>query len=445
MTSSLRNLEPRRPEPARTLAESEVLAAARAAQADVHAAEARKLAAAVQWARLHEVTDTEESATWGDSPVSISGPGAPLLAKGCIAEFAAVIGTTTNGGRAYLADAIELAHRLPAVYAEIQAGRLAAWKGRRIAGETVLLPLEAAVDLGERMAVVARKLSARATQQMIDETIAAVLPEIAQERADHHSTPRVVVDHRQVSFSGTSEIYGALEIADALDLDATLTREAEALKAAGCDASLDVRRAMALGRLARGEANVDRPVTLYVHLPADTDATAVLENPGSRLLTQAQVAAFCGNPDVRVTVKPVIDLTKTLASAGYDIPDRIKEHVELRDGTCIFPYCDRPARGSQKDHTEAWDDGGTTSTDNLGSLCQHHHNLKTHAGWNYTRVDDGVFLWRSPHGYAFLRDHDGTQDLTPELREPPRSGRRPERRTPGSPPGPARPPRGTEP
>lgn len=431
MSITYRNLPPlaRRRKPARSVEAAGVLAAARAAQAEVHAAEARKLVAAVEWAGLHQVDDPDLAETWGETPVALTGDGAPLIGRGCVAEFAAVIGTTTNGGRAFLADAVELAHRLPQVYARIQEGTLPTYKGRRIARETTILPADAVRDLDSRIAPVANKLSASATQRMIDETIATVMPEHAQEVADTVSTPRVVIDHRQVSFVGTSAVFGALDLVDALDLDARLDREAEVLKHEGCEASLDARRAMALGRLARDEATgpaSPRAVTLYVHLPADTESpTALVENSGGRLLTQAQVATWCGNPEVKVTIKPVIDLISTrptnssLTSPDYLVPDRIKEYVELRDRTCVFPHCTRPARACQKDHITPYAAGGPTEPDNLGSLCQHHHNLKTHTGWTYTMLEPGVFLWRSPHGYTFLRSREGTQDLTPRPVEPP--------------------------
>ena len=43
-----------------------------------------------------------------------------------------------------------------------------------------------------------------------------------------------------------------------------------------------------------------------------------------------------------------------------------------------------------------------------------HHRAKTTGGWTYLTVEPGVYLWRSPLGYQFLRDHAGTLDVTPD-------------------------------
>jgi hypothetical protein len=37
--------------------------------------------------------------------------------------------------------------------------------------------------------------------------------------------------------------------------------------------------------------------------------------------------------------------------------------------------------------------------------------LKTHGGWSYTKADPTSYVWTSPHGYTYLRDHHGTRDL----------------------------------
>jgi len=63
-------------------------------------------------------------------------------------------------------------------------------------------------------------------------------------------------------------------------------------------------------------------------------------------------------------------------------------------------------------------------------LCRTHHRLKTpgHAGtfWTYTMLEPGSYLWASPVGLTFLRDHTGTTDVTREAW--PRPSARPPRR-----------------
>jgi hypothetical protein len=175
-----------------------------------------------------------------------------------------------------------------------------------------------------------------------------------------------------------------------------------------------------------------REVVLYVHLSEDAlraggaDTPVQVENAGGQLLTAAQIAHWCGLPETRkVTVKPVIDLHAHLAVDGYQVPARIAEHVRLRDRTCVHPWCQRPARRCDLDHIDPYvpiDQGGPpgqTSTDNLACLCRLHHRMKTHGGWNYAMIRPGVFLWTSPHGHRYLRDHTGTTDLTPAAVDPP--------------------------
>ena len=79
---------------------------------------------------------------------------------------------------------------------------------------------------------------------------------------------------------------------------------------------------------------------------------------------------------------------------------------------CV-PWCTRPAEGCDLDHVIPYSEGGTTSSDNIANLCRRHHRLKTHhSGWGYTVLEPGTYLWHSPHGYQFLRDHRGTTDVT---------------------------------
>jgi hypothetical protein len=134
---------------------------------------------------------------------------------------------------------------------------------------------------------------------------------------------------------------------------------------------------------------------------------------GQRLVLLEQVKTWCGDSDTKVVVKPVIDLTQHIEVPGYDVPDRLRDQVIVRDQTCVFPWCTRPARRCQIDHVIPYDHddpgrGGQTASDNLAPLCTRHHRLKTHGRWRYRMVGLGVFRWTSPHGHLFHRDHTGT-------------------------------------
>ena len=66
-----------------------------------------------------------------------------------------------------------------------------------------------------------------------------------------------------MSFTGTVEVHGELDLADALHLDQALAAGAEQLKLAGSAESLDARRATALGEMSRTQLALtfdDEPV-----------------------------------------------------------------------------------------------------------------------------------------------------------------------------------------
>ncbi|MGZ5400042.1 MAG: hypothetical protein ACXWDM_08510, partial [Nocardioides sp.] len=77
--------------------------------------------------------------------------------------------------------------------------------------------------------------------------------------------------------------------------------------------------------------------------------------------------------------------------------------------------------GCDCDHAVPYrDDGGThqTCSCSLAPLCRTHHRHKTHGAWTYTILEPGSYLWSSPHGDQYLRDHTGTLDVTPSRRPP---------------------------
>ncbi|WP_460361719.1 HNH endonuclease signature motif containing protein, partial [Actinotalea caeni] len=125
---------------------------------------------------------------------------------------------------------------------------------------------------------------------------------------------------------------------------------------------------------------------------------------------------WCGEGATRLSVRPVLDLDQPQRADTYHVPDRIREQVRLRDGTCVFPGCHAPGLRCQHDHIDPYDHdhpdtGGQTQTTNLALLCQRHHTLKTHHGFTYTLLTSGTVLWRTPHGLRIHRHPDGTTHI----------------------------------
>src|SRR3954449_6792769 len=234
-----------------------VLAAARRLRAEANVAEAQVLASAVAWAHLHQVDDLDLAATvlvehGKDTGIPIAGDGAPLVSQFAVAEFAAALGLTAGAGRTLVGHALELAHRLPKTWARVQDGTLAPWRARRIAEETLCLSAEAAAYVDRMVAPFAHRTGLAQTQRLVEDAIARFMPEFAAERRDRASEQRYfTIDHDQVSFAGTSRVHGELDLADALDLEDAVRAGAEQLKALGNEESLNVRRSLAVGMLAR--------------------------------------------------------------------------------------------------------------------------------------------------------------------------------------------------
>jgi hypothetical protein len=221
---------------------------------------------------------------------------------------------------------------------------------------------------------------------------------------------------------------------------------------AGYGLSFDVRRSMAVGVLADplralalltgGDAAAElerrRPrkeIVLYLHL---SDAAVLgldpvgFDDAGNPLLEQV-IRDWCGRTDRHLTIRPLLDLagdpTINGATHDHDLHSRVdytpsaldKERVWLRDRHCVFPWCERVARRCDCDHGvpfAADGTGGPTCPCNLAPLCRHHHRLKTHAGWRYTVIEPGTYLWSEPHGQQFIRDRGGTRDVTPHAGPP---------------------------
>jgi hypothetical protein len=136
--------------------------------------------------------------------------------------------------------------------------------------------------------------------------------------------------------------------------------------------------------------------------PTGSPLAVILERTRAAAVRVAEQVAVQAQADARAG-----GCAHGLASAAYRPPPRIAELVTVRDGTCRFGTCRRPAEQCDLDHTIPFDQGGLTCSCNLGGQCRSHHQLKQHPGWSLTQPNPGVFRWTTPAGrtYTVRPDH----------------------------------------
>ena len=418
----------------------------------------------MQWAVMHPAETLEDAESFtsrvhlagaDDQAVALAGPGAPLVAEFSVAEFAAAIGVGTEAGKHYLGHAVELRYRLPRLWARVVAGDLAAWKARRVARETIshALSREAAGFVDRHVAPVAHKVSPARVDRLVAEAVGRFMPEVAERRRREAADGRFFrVDHEQVSFAGTSLVTGELDLADALDLDDAIRGIAAQLGDLGSTEPLDVRRSVAAGELARRQLALD----LTTETPArtrrrsrprrqrTTSRTVLHLHLSHAALTSLRPGRAGGehpHPGHRradpCLVRPPRD--RAGGQAG-DRPRRPRPRRGLRGprpdrrtGRAARPHLclplvhpPRPSPGPghvsvrlrPRHPLRRRPAARHLHPCRLAPLCRRHHRLKTHSAWTYTILEPGSYLWSSPHGYHYLRDHHGTLDVSPD-RTPP--------------------------
>ncbi|SFB77732.1 HNH endonuclease [Nocardioides terrae] len=423
-------------------ASGDVLAALRASRQREAAEQVLQARLALDYCAFNSPDSRHPAATvpGTEGELALAGEGAPGVAEFAVVEFGAAAGMSTDAARLHLGRVLELGHRLRQTWRRVRAGQVPVWRALRIADLTQCLPPEGAAWVDTQVAPVAGRVGPRVLERLVEEAIVRFDPETAARTAlealeTRHATVTVeqhLSDLGAAALS-TGRVDAVLDVADALDLDTILAELAAELAAAGDTDPLDVRRAKALGLLARGEA-VDLPhgvtprrrraVVLHVHL-----AEAALRGYGDGigelttdtghrlgLVTVEQVQEWCGTTGATVTVKPVLDLAETLTSTGYQPSTRLRDQVVAAHVGCAFPHCHRPADNLDLDHIVEHAQGGPTTSDNLAPLCRRHHRAKTFGHWTYLRLGPAEYLWTSPHGYQWVKDTDGTRDVSPDLR-----------------------------
>lgn len=168
------------------------------------------------------------------------------------------------------------------------------------------------------------------------------------------------------------------------------------------------RRADALMELLNGRAEpcpIGKPL-IHVVVAAPTLAGAddePAEVPGFGVIP-ADAARRIAADGVwrRILTDPISGAVLDVGRTRYRPPKALAEHVRTRDRVCIFPPCRKSADKCDVDHRHAYSSGGSTSVDNLQSLCPRHHKMKHDHGWTTAKGLDDTIVWTSPTGHAYV-------------------------------------------
>ncbi|ACZ31431.1 HNH endonuclease [Xylanimonas cellulosilytica DSM 15894] len=141
--------------------------------------------------------------------------------------------------------------------------------------------------------------------------------------------------------------------------------------------------------------------------PALLDGTVPIDPDTARNLA-ALAPSF-----TRILTHPLTGNVLAMDARTYTPPAALRRHLVVRDTTCRFPGCGRPATNTDADHTHAHAAGGATTHSNLALLCRHHHVLKHQTRYAATQTPDttdatspapgstGTLTWTTPTGRTY--------------------------------------------
>ena len=391
--------------------------------------------AAARWAAMHSgeslVGPVDE---WHESGLPLGGEGCPEVAEFAVIEFAAAMGRSTESGRRYLSQAVEGCYRLPAAGPGWWPGELPAWKLAFIAERThVSVPGGGGVR-GRHVAPFAHKIGPAQLGRLIEEAKARFDPEQTEaERLAAAEAGHFDIALAEVGVNGRVRVDGDLDLADALDLEAAVAADAHHQLLLGSTESLDVRRAIAVGNLARSQHTLDlTPTATPAPRPRVASArwcctstsntppsSAPAASPDSTRPAARSPPSRSASGAPNPTPRSPSNRSSTSPSTSRSAPTKPPPGSSSRPSCATAPACSRSASAPPKTATANTasprpSDGGPTCTCNQAPCCRRHHRAKTTGGWTYITVEPGVYLWRSPLGYQFLKDHTGTLDVTPD-------------------------------
>jgi hypothetical protein len=156
-----------------------------------------------------------------------------------------------------------------------------------------------------------------------------------------------------------------------------------------------------LGAGIRGTVMITVPVLTLLGVD---DEPATLEGYGPISPEAARRIVGEASSFTRVLTHPESGVILSVDKKPEKITKGMRKALRMRDETCRFPGCSRPAVKSDIDHTQDRQYDGATELENLAHLCEGHHRLKHLSQWAVMQEPGGVLVWTSPGKRTYRTD-----------------------------------------
>ena len=443
-------------------------------------AEVEDLLVVAHWADLHSdvpVHDPDLPAHAREKMIQPGGDGTPPMREFALPELSFARETHHATTRAAIADILDLRHRLPLTFAVVVALDCEPWVARKVAVTSRHLSAD---QVGVVDRAIAAAIAAEPPAVVLELARAKTIEADPAHEADRlaFEARRRYVALSRADESGLRTVIARVTDGQALWVDAMVDRVADILATThGHDHNRDELRALAFGWLARPadllqlllehtdietepepaeptdptDDAVDdrRPVWAPAHLAQTLAGLAALAccqlaslRPKAIVHVHLTDQALQGRTGLAriealgpvlvqhlsdlldhadINLQPVRDLNTRIRINDYEHPDRLKDHTWQTAGGDVFPYSPPGTRARvDYDHPRPYDKHGPpgqTGTHNSGPLRRTHHRWKTFGGYHCRQAGPGRYLWQTPRGRYYLRDHTGTHPLDPDQAE----------------------------
>ncbi len=334
--------------------------------------------------------------------------------RSVISEVALARRESPHRARTLLGLATALTTELPHTLAALEDGRISEWRAILIARETACLDPDDRREVDRELSAGVdgwsnREVAARARQAAYALDPRSVVAHAARAEADRRVTIRPAPACMTI-------VSALLPVAQGVAVHATLTREADAARAAGDERGRGQVMADTLVTRITGQSHPGSvPVEVQVVITDDallgeSDTAARLAGHGPipaglarRLITHQDMGSAAGDAVSRWVRRLYSDPQGRLVameSTRRLFPAGLSRFITTRDAdTCRTPWCGAPI--SHIDHVTPHHAGGPTTASNGQGLCAHCNQTKEAPGWDARATPDATITLTTPTGHTY--------------------------------------------